>query len=263
MTFSQYHAGLCHYQRNNLATAEEYLLPLTIQPYRSHALCFLNSAVLLARIRQAQGQSAEAREIADVMLSVALETRSSVALFVARAFQAELALRQGRLAEAGQWAAQYGSFGPGPTPFVFAPPLVLAQTLLAQDTPASRQQARLLLSQMDDYYTAIHYTVIRMQVLALQAVLYSAEGDEPQALAALSNSIALAEPGGFLRLFIDLGPQLKPLLQKLLQRGVSPAYLNEILAAYGEQISSPWPPHHLNKPCRIQCDQRLPFRSSR
>jgi LuxR family transcriptional regulator, maltose regulon positive regulatory protein len=172
-------------------------------------------------------------------LSVALETHSSVALFVARAFQAELALRQGRLAEGGQWAAQYGSLGPGPTPFVFAPPLVLAQTLLAQDTPASRQQARLLLSQMDNYYTAIHYTVIRMQVLALQAVLYSAEGDEPQALAALSNSIALAEPGGFLRLFIDLGPQLKSLLQKLLQRGMSPVYINEILAAYGDADTQP------------------------
>jgi LuxR family maltose regulon positive regulatory protein len=120
---------------------------------------------------------------------------------------------------------------------VFAPPVVLAQVLLAQDTPASRQQARVLLSQMDDYYTAIHYTVIRLQVLALQAVLYGAEGDEAQALAALTNAIALAEPGGFIRLFIDLGPQLKPLLQLLAQRGVSPAYLSEILAAYSE-------PHH-------------------
>ena len=44
--------------------------------------------------------------------------------------------------------------------------------LLAQDTPASRQQARQLLAQMDDYFTSIHYTVIRIQVLALQAMLY-------------------------------------------------------------------------------------------
>ena len=70
-------------------------------------------------------------------------------------------------------------------------------------------------------------------------MLYSAEGDEPQALAALSNSIALAVPGGFLRLFIDLGPQLKPLLQKLAQRGVSPAYLAAISAAYGDADNQP------------------------
>lgn len=241
VTFSQYHAGLYHYQRNNLTAAEEYLLPVTVQPYRSHALCFLNSAVLLARIHLAQGQIEEALEIADVMLSMALETHSNVALLITHAFQAELALRQGRLAEATQWAAQYGSFRPGPAPFVFVPPVVLAQILLAQDTPASRQQARQLLAQLDDYFTSIHYTVIQIQVLALQAVLYSTEGDEQQALTALEKSIALAEPAGFLRLFVDLGPQLKPLLARMrvAHRGVSLAYLDAISAAYGEPDLQP------------------------
>jgi LuxR family maltose regulon positive regulatory protein len=87
---------------------------------------------------------------------------------------------------------------------------------------------------MNDYYTAIHHTAIPIQILALQAILYRAEGAEPQSLAALAQSIALAEPSGFLRLFVDLGPQLKPLLVKLAQRGVSPTYLAAISAAYGE-----------------------------
>ena len=186
-----------------------------MQPYALHAACFLNSAVVLARIRQTQGRPEEAQHIADLIVSFALETRSEVVLLGARAFQAELALRQGRLAEASQWAEQYGSFRRVPAPYAFVPPVVLAMILLAQDTPASRQQARQLLAQMDDYFTSIHYTTIRIQVLALQAMLHSAEGDEPQALAALSNSIALAEPGGFLRLFVDLGPQLKPLLAEV------------------------------------------------
>jgi LuxR family maltose regulon positive regulatory protein len=119
------------------------------------------------------------------------------------------------------------------------PSTVLALILLAQDTPASRQQARELLSQMNDYYSSIHYTTIRIRVLALQAMLYSAEGDEPQALAILSDSIALAAPGGFLRLFVDLGTALKPLLQKLAHRGVAPAYIDEILAAFGPDEASP------------------------
>ena len=76
-------------------------------------------------------------------------------------------------------------------------------------------------------------------MLALQTLLHSAEGDEPQALAALSNSIALAAPGGFLRLFVDLGKPLRPLLRKLAQRGVSPAYIDEILAAFGLGEESP------------------------
>jgi LuxR family maltose regulon positive regulatory protein len=119
------------------------------------------------------------------------------------------------------------------------PPLVLARILVAQDTPASRQLARELLAQMDDYYGSIHFTAIRISVLALLAMLHSAEGDEQQALAALSHSIALAEPGGFIRLFVDLGTALKPLLKKLVQRGVSPRYLADILAAFDAENARP------------------------
>jgi LuxR family maltose regulon positive regulatory protein len=236
VTWPQFYLGAYYYQRNELADAEKYLQPLVAQPYFAQANCFLNSAVLLARIRQRQGQPEEAQQIAQFMTSFALETNSQVVLLGARAFQAELAWRQGRLAEAGQWAAQEaaqsGPFRRITLTYPFAPPLVLARILIAQDTPASRQQARELLTEMDDYYGSIHFTTIRISVLALLALLHSAEGDEQQALAALSRSIALAEPGGFIRLFIDLGTALKPLLQKLAQRSVSPRYLADLLAAF-------------------------------
>ncbi len=248
VTWSQFHLGLYYYQRNDLTAAEKYLLPLLLQPYRVDAGCFLNSAVVLAKIRQAQGCPEEALKIVDLMVSFALETRNEGVLTGARAFQAELALRQERLAEAGQWAEQYGSFRHTPLPYAFVPPVVLALALLAQDTPASRQQARELLCQMNDYFTSIHYTVIRIQVLALQALLHSAEGDEPQALATLSKSIALAAPGGFLRLYVDLGAPLRPLLRKLARRGVSPAYINEILAAFDPGEASPGAGQPLSTP---------------
>jgi LuxR family maltose regulon positive regulatory protein len=239
VTWQQFYLGAHYYQRNELAAAEKYLEPLVAQPYLAQANCFLNSAVLLARIRQRQGQPEEAQQIAQFITSFALETNSQVVLLGARAFQAELAWRQDRLAEASQWAAQWGTFRRVTLTFPFAPPLVLARILIAQDTPASRQQARELLTEMDDYYGSIHFTTIRISVLALLALLHSAEGDEQQALAALSRSIALAEPGGFIRLFVDLGTALKPLLQKLAQRSVSPRYLADLLAAFEAEGARP------------------------
>jgi LuxR family maltose regulon positive regulatory protein len=237
VTWQQFYLGAYYYQHNELANAEKYLEPLVAQPYFAQANCFLNSAVLLARIRQRQGQPEAAQQIAQFMTSFALETNSQVVLLGARAFQAELAWRQGRLAEAGQWAAQWGTFGRVILTFPFAPPLVLARILIAQDTPTSRQQARELLTEMDDYYGSIHFTTIRISVLALLAMLHSAEDDEQQALATLSRSIALAEPGGFIRLFVDLGTPLQPLLQKLMQRGVSPRYLADLLAAFEAEVA--------------------------
>ena len=129
--------------------------------------------MLLARIRQAQQRPAEAREIVEAALSFALEIRSEVTLHSARAFQAELALRQGRLAEAYRWAETSGAFVRLPAPHAYVPALTWAMILLAQDTAASREQARQLLTQLDDYFTSIHYTAIRIRVLALQAMLYS------------------------------------------------------------------------------------------
>jgi LuxR family transcriptional regulator, maltose regulon positive regulatory protein len=239
VNWSRFHLGMYYYQCNDLQAAERLLLPLVRRPYASDAPCFLNSAVLLARIRQAQNRPEEARAIVDAMLSLALEMGDGAILSDARAFEAELALRQGRLAEAGDWAALSRTFQPVPMPYAFVPYDVQALIRLAQDTPASRQQARELLSQMNDYTSAIHSTTIRIRVLALQALLYSAEGDEPQALAALEQSITLAEPGGFLRLFVDLGTALQPLLRKLAHQGVAPAYINEILAAFGPDEASP------------------------
>jgi LuxR family maltose regulon positive regulatory protein len=199
--------------------------------------------VLLTRIRQIQGRPDEAQRITEHIISFARETRSEVVLLGGQALQAELAFRQGRVEEAGQWAAQYGPFRCVPWTFAFVPPLVLAQVLLAQNTAASRKQAHELLIQMDEYFSSIHFTTNRIAVLALQALLYTVEGDIQQALAALSNSIALGAPGGFLRLFVDLGPALKPLVQKLAsreaQRGVSPAYLAEILTAFEAEEARP------------------------
>ncbi len=243
VAWPQFYLGVYYYQRNELADAEKYLQPLVSQPYLAQANCFLNSAVLLARIRQRQGHPEEAQKIAQFMTSFALETNSEVVLLGARTFQAELAWQQGRLAEAGQWAAplavQSGTFRRVTLTFPFVPPLVLARILVAQDTPASRQLARELLTQMDDYYGSIHFTAIRISVLALLAMLHSAEGDEQQALAALSHSIALAEPGGFIRLFVDLGTALKPLLKKLVQRGMSPRYPADLLAAFEAEDARP------------------------
>jgi LuxR family maltose regulon positive regulatory protein len=239
VNWSRLHLGMYYYQRNDLKSAEQLLLPLVMRPYTSAPNCFLNGAVLLARIRQAQNRPEEARAIVAALLSFALEIGDGAVLNDARAFQAELALRQGRLKEARDWAAHSQSSQPVPRPYAFAPHDVLALVLLAQDTPASRQQARELLSQMNAYYSAIHYTTIRIRVLALQAMLDSAEGDESQALAALADSIALAAPGGFLRHFVDLGPALKPLLQILARQGVASAYIDDILAAFGQDEVSP------------------------
>jgi LuxR family maltose regulon positive regulatory protein len=192
---------------------------------------------VLALVYQSQNHPEKAREIADLMVSLCLEIRGTTGLFAARAFQAELALRQGRLAEASRWAEQTEVPFSLPTTYVYRPPLTLVRILLAQNTPQSREQARRALSQLYDYFTSLHYTSVIIEVLALQALLYQAEGREQIALEALRQSIALAEPGGFIRCFIDLGEPLQRLLAALTRERIPSPYETRILADFPLSIS--------------------------
>jgi LuxR family transcriptional regulator, maltose regulon positive regulatory protein len=51
----------------------------------------------------------------------------------------------------------------------------------------------------------------------------------------MEKAVALAEPGGFIRTFIDLGEAGKPLLVRLKKDGISPAYIDRILSAFDEE----------------------------
>jgi LuxR family maltose regulon positive regulatory protein len=162
-----------------------------------------------------------------------LETGNTTLMAVALAFQVELALMQGQIAVAGQLAARFDPVPPlSPMYGLFAAHLTLVKVWLAQDTPASRGRAADLLGQVQAFCESSHTRRFLIEALALKALLHNREGDEPAALDALQQAIALAEPAGFIRLFVDLGPGLFPLLSELCQQNVSPDYLDRVLAAF-------------------------------
>jgi LuxR family maltose regulon positive regulatory protein len=86
---------------------------------------------------------------------------------------------------------------------------------------------------MHDYYASIHSTRVLIEVHALQALLRAAQGNEPKALSKLAEALALAEPGGLVRLFLDQGPDMAHLLGRLVKRNPALAYAGQILAAFG------------------------------
>ncbi len=236
VTWARYHLAICHYQRNELAEAEEQLTPLVRQPYRSHVQCYLHSAAAMALVYQAQGQPDRARDIAQRMITFALEIDRTNGLFMAKAFHAELALRQGRLAEAVYWAEHTDVPLALPMPFFYRLPLTPARILIAQNTPISRKRAGQRLLNLHDYFTSIHYTSVVIEVLAMQALLHQVEGRQQAALATLGQAIALAEPGGSIRPFIDLGEPLQELLEASLREHAASPFEAKILAAFSQTL---------------------------
>jgi LuxR family maltose regulon positive regulatory protein len=182
-----------------------------------------------------------------------IETNNADMLKVARAFEAELALRQGYLAVASRWAEKCQAKPLRPTYRFYMPQVTLIRTLLAQGTTDSRQQAADLLDQMLAFYRSIHNKRFQIDLLALQALLHDSQNNKPAALKTLTEALALAEPGGFIRLFVDLSSRMADLLKRLQKQNVAVDYIEELLAAIRDDEHRPVPdatdqnsssPHH-------------------
>jgi LuxR family maltose regulon positive regulatory protein len=73
-----------------------------------------------------------------------------------------------------------------------------------------------------------------IEILALQACAFEAQGNIPLALMYLERALTLAEPEGYLRLFVDEGPAMVRLLREAHSRGIAPNYVRQLLAAISD-----------------------------
>ncbi len=76
-----------------------------------------------------------------------------------------------------------------------------------------------------------------IEILVLQALAFAAQGDIPLALAVLERALTLAEPEGYVRLFVDEGPSMAALLARMdaSRKNCTPgmeAYAHRLLAAF-------------------------------
>jgi LuxR family maltose regulon positive regulatory protein len=72
----------------------------------------------------------------------------------------------------------------------------------------------------------------KIEILNLQALALQAVGDTQQAIMVLEQNLAIAEQQGFLSTFVNEGPPMARLLYKALSRGLSPDYVQKLLAAF-------------------------------
>ena len=70
-----------------------------------------------------------------------------------------------------------------------------------------------------------------------------AQEDIAGALAALTEALALAEPEGYVRLFVNEGAPMARLLYQAAQQGIAPEYVGHLLMAFEPQDEAKSPKH--------------------
>jgi LuxR family maltose regulon positive regulatory protein len=84
---------------------------------------------------------------------------------------------------------------------------------------------------------ALHgaYLPIALEALLLRAQLHAARGDDQAGMNDVCRALELAEPEGFISIFIEEGPAIAEVLRSMLKHpcaGVKPEYIRQILAAF-------------------------------
>ncbi len=82
---------------------------------------------------------------------------------------------------------------------------------------------------------------ITIEILLLKALAHKAQGNLETALDCLKNSLLLAEPEGYISLFIEEGPDMASLLQEAVRRAIKPEYCGRLLKAFSSLSSTPAP----------------------
>jgi LuxR family maltose regulon positive regulatory protein len=185
----------------------------------------------MARIREAQGDLDGALDLLDEAERMYVPDFSPNVRPVA-AVKARVWVAHGRLGEALGWArAQELSVEDDLNYLREFEHITFARVLLAglAMPDAMRLLERLLRAADDGARTG---SVI--EILVLQALAHQMRGNVAAALVPLERALTLAEPEGYVRIFVDEGLPMAALLEAAAKRRIAPDYTRQLLNALGK-----------------------------
>jgi LuxR family maltose regulon positive regulatory protein len=203
----------------------------------------LDAYIALARVRWVQGDMESAwdalRKAQELAVKFDLTDLDDLSVAM---LQAWMWISQGNLEPARRWAEERELFRYIDTPLQEETSdsydlrirkyelLVLARLLIAQERPG---EALKLLGSLIPAAKWRGRPGMLVEIHVLQALAYQAQGNLDRAMDALECALSLAEPKGYVGIFAGEGEPIRVLLREAAKRGITPGYVNKLLAACG------------------------------
>ena len=235
-----------HYEHNDLKTATQCLLTsqslgeLAGMPQNPYRWC-----AAMARIREAQSDLDGALQLLDQAERV-YDANFSPNVRPLATRKTRVWIKQGRLGEVLNWAREQGLSVENELSYLHEfDHITLVRALLAcyQSDHADRsiQDAMGLLERLLKAAEEGGRKGSAIEILILQALAHHTQDDLPAALEPLQKALTLAEPQGYIRMFVDEGEVMRLLIldfrlwvkeQSHPQEYKLPGYLERLLAAF-------------------------------
>src|ERR671911_107112 len=175
---------------------------------------FVACEVFLARLKLARGDVPGAADVLDAAGQSVRQHNFVHRMPDVAGAQVLTLLRQGNLEAAAQLAQTHQL------------PISQARVNLARGDPST---ALAVLEPLRRQADAKGWADKRLKVMVLQAVAHHAHGENNKAVHLLGDALALAEPGGFIRTFVDEGILMARLLSEAAAHVVMPDYAARLL----------------------------------
>ena len=191
--------------------------------------------VAQAQLKEAAGDLETALALLDEANRVYIQTLIPDLRPIA-ALKARIYLKQGRPDKARAWASERGLSLVDQVSYLQEfEHITLARLEIANP------QVNALLARLLQAAEAQKRRGSALDILLVQALAHEAQGNRPQALAALKRALSLAEPEGYVRIFVDEGEAMRLLIEKQSRNRDYPlsGYADKLLAAFTQPVAAP------------------------
>jgi LuxR family maltose regulon positive regulatory protein len=228
-------------ERNELILAQEYLEKgINLGQEGGNPYILIAGHVWLAWLRQTQGDVTGSYQA--IRSALELIQHHQVSRFwplpPAACYQARVWIAQGNLAAAGHWARADG-LNPANPPVSFlyeVEYLTLTRLLMAQ---GNLDAAESLLIRLHRAAVLAGRGGSLIEILVLQAITFAAQKRSEKTLSALAQALSLAEPEGFMRIFLDEGEPMRDVIRMWglkNNRQKNPTELQKRLITYADKL---------------------------
>jgi LuxR family maltose regulon positive regulatory protein len=207
-------------ERNDLVTAERFILKgIELGRQGGNLDIILTGHGLLAAVRQAQGDLVGARAAMQMAEKMAVSFQNRFVLFEVATHSARLLLAQGDLTAAESWERSYLSFtGNDPAYLGELARITLARLRMAQKR---YKEAIDLLEHLRKDAEAAGRMGSAIEILALEALSIAARRDFLAAITSLERALTLAEPEGYMGIFLSEGEPMRLLIAEYVRISAS------------------------------------------
>ncbi len=229
---AEWYLGLVCYHFNELESATQHFTQVVENRFAAQVTAYRDAVAGLALIHQIKKENVDALKMVEAISQFDLEASGSEDDRT-RSLRARLMLLQGDLESAGRWADTFTNL-PQDQPLLWLeePQATRVRVLIARGEAIDLRLAVQILDVLDEIADRTHNLRYKIEIQALRVMTLEAQGETSQAISVLQQVINLARPGGFIRVFADLGKPMQGMLHRLAGQGTSDETINRIMSAF-------------------------------